>query len=159
MTLVVGKAKWASVITPNTKFEPVYTVNLIVDDSTRDLLIGLNLTPIKGETNEFRFKRTAVYKDGSSAAKPNCVDASNIPFTGMIGNGSEVIVDFEAKVWTYAGKTGTKALLGGVQVIDLIPYGTPENNFETHEGFAASAADEEVEIAEEKVAAAEAAGA
>jgi len=151
MTLVVGKAKWAAVITPNTKFEPVYTVNLVVDDETRDLLIALNLTPIKGETNEFRFKRTAVYKDGSAAAKPNCVDATNMPFTGMIGNGSEVVVDFEAKVWTYAGKTGTKALLGGVQVLDLIPYGTPENNFGTHEGFTASAAAEEL-VGEEEAA-------
>jgi len=140
MTLVVGKSKWAAVNAPNTKFEPVYTVNLEVDDETRDLLIGLNLTPIKGETNEFRFKRTAVYKDGSSAPKPNCVDASNADFTGMIGNGSDVVVDFEPKKWTFAGKAGTKALLNGIQVLNLIPYGTPENNFGVHEeGFIAEA--------------------
>ncbi len=143
MTLVVGKAKWAAITSPNTKFEPVYTINLEVDDSTRDLLVGLNLTPIKGETNEFRFKRTAVYKDGSSAPKPNCVDASNTEFTGLIGNGSEVVVDFDQRKWTFAGKTGTKALLHGVQILDLIPYGTPENNFEVLDGFVAGTGDKE----------------
>ena len=33
MALVEGLAYWASVTTPNTKFEPVYSVNLLVDDS------------------------------------------------------------------------------------------------------------------------------
>ena len=32
MALVEGLAYWASVTTPNTKFEPVYSVNLLVDD-------------------------------------------------------------------------------------------------------------------------------
>ena len=32
MALVEGVAYWASVTTPNTTFQPVYTVNLVVDD-------------------------------------------------------------------------------------------------------------------------------
>ena len=32
MAIVNGKAYWASVTTPNTTFEPVYTVDLVVSD-------------------------------------------------------------------------------------------------------------------------------
>ena len=32
MALVEGVAYWASVTTPNTTYQPVYTVNLVVDD-------------------------------------------------------------------------------------------------------------------------------
>ncbi len=32
MATIEGKAYWASVAQPNTKFEPVYTVDLVVDD-------------------------------------------------------------------------------------------------------------------------------
>ena len=34
MALVEGKAYWASVTTPNTTFEPVYSVDLVVDEET-----------------------------------------------------------------------------------------------------------------------------
>ena len=32
MAVLEGKAYWASVTTPNTTFEPVYTVDLVVND-------------------------------------------------------------------------------------------------------------------------------
>ena len=34
MAIVSGTAYWASVTTPNTTYEPVYTVNLVVDEET-----------------------------------------------------------------------------------------------------------------------------
>ena len=34
MAILEGTAYWASITTPNTTFEPVYTVNLVVDDET-----------------------------------------------------------------------------------------------------------------------------
>jgi hypothetical protein len=38
MAIQEGIAYWASVTTPNTKFEPVYTVDLVVsDDVERDI--------------------------------------------------------------------------------------------------------------------------
>ena len=36
MAVVSGKAYWASITSPNTTFEPVYTVDLVVDDETAD---------------------------------------------------------------------------------------------------------------------------
>ena len=34
MAIVEGSAYWAAVTTPNTKYEPAYTVNLVVDEAT-----------------------------------------------------------------------------------------------------------------------------
>ena len=34
MAVLEGTAYWASIKQPNTRFEPVYTVNLVVDDDT-----------------------------------------------------------------------------------------------------------------------------
>ena len=34
MAILEGTAYWASITTPNTTFEPVYNVNLVVDDET-----------------------------------------------------------------------------------------------------------------------------
>ena len=36
MAIQEGIAYWASVTTPNTKFEPVYTVDLVLEDSVAD---------------------------------------------------------------------------------------------------------------------------
>ena len=34
MPIVTGKAMWASITKPNTTYEPVYSINLVVDDKT-----------------------------------------------------------------------------------------------------------------------------
>jgi hypothetical protein len=34
MAILNGTAYWASITSPNTNYEPVYTVNLVVDDQT-----------------------------------------------------------------------------------------------------------------------------
>ena len=34
MAVQEGTAYWASIKTPNTRFEPVFTINLVVDDET-----------------------------------------------------------------------------------------------------------------------------
>ena len=36
MAILSGTAYWASVTTPNTTYEPVYTVNLVVDEDTAE---------------------------------------------------------------------------------------------------------------------------
>ena len=40
MAIQEGIAYWASVTTPNTKYEPVYTVDLVVEDSVADDFIA-----------------------------------------------------------------------------------------------------------------------
>ena len=36
MAILQGAAYWASVTTPNTTYEPVYSVNLVVDEATAE---------------------------------------------------------------------------------------------------------------------------
>ena len=36
MAILEGSAYWASVTTPNTTFEPIYSVNLVVDEATAE---------------------------------------------------------------------------------------------------------------------------
>ena len=36
MPIVNGKAMWASILKPNTTYEPVYTINVVVDSDTAD---------------------------------------------------------------------------------------------------------------------------
>ena len=40
MAILQGTAYWAAVTTPNTTFEPVYTVNLVVDETTAEAAAG-----------------------------------------------------------------------------------------------------------------------
>ena len=40
MAIQEGIAYWASVTTPNTKYEPVYSVDLVVEDSVADDFIS-----------------------------------------------------------------------------------------------------------------------
>ena len=38
MSVYEGMAMWASITTPNTRFEPKYTIDLVVDDETASQL-------------------------------------------------------------------------------------------------------------------------
>ena len=90
---VEGKAMWANVSTPNTKFEPhKYGIVVLTDEDTASRLEGLGLSRVRT-------------RDG------NDMDVS-------VGNGSGVTVKFKP----YTGKYGTFAELIAVKVTDLIEY-------------------------------------
>lgn len=40
MALVSGTAYWASITTPNTRFDPVYSIDLVVDEKLQ-MVLGL----------------------------------------------------------------------------------------------------------------------
>ena len=60
MAVLEGKAYWASVTTPNTTYEPVYTVDLVVDDSVADSF----------EARGFRVKTLSIMMDKVFTLKP-----------------------------------------------------------------------------------------
>lgn len=126
---VRGIGYWASVQAPNTTFEPVYTIDLAVTDEVASDLkkMGLN-----GKTTEegklFKFKRKQFRQDGTENNKPVIRDAANQPFSDLIGNGSEVIVQFSTYEWTNKFGKGIGADLQGVQVIELVPYRTGDGD-------------------------------
>ena len=57
-----GTAYWASVTTPNTRFEPKYTIDLVVDEDTAEQLRTSGITiKDKEETKLFHKKIKAMY--------------------------------------------------------------------------------------------------
>lgn len=124
MAVVSGKAFWACVQKPNTTFEPCWTIDVEVDDSTAKELIKQGLAPRKNTTNTFRFKRNVENKaTGESNRAPKVMDKTRAPFEQLIGNGSEVKVQYRLYDWEWKKKKGIGADLQAVMVVKHIPYG------------------------------------
>ena len=107
MPTVEGKAYWASVTRPNTTFDPVYQIDLSVDEDTaksfKDSGVSVK-TDDRG--NIVKFKRKVARADGTKNPMPRLVDSAKNPID-----------------WKFAGKSGTSLDLQAVQVLDLVPYG------------------------------------
>jgi len=123
MAVAQGKAVWASIQAPNTTYEPVYSIDLVVDKDTAKRLESEGLD-VKKKDDELvvKFKRKAFRKDGTPNTKPDVVDAHKQPVTDLVGNGSIVKVAYTPFEWSYAGKSGVTGWLNAVQVLELVPY-------------------------------------
>lgn len=120
---VRGIANWASVQSPNTTYEPVYQVDLTVTEDSAKALKDLGLTVKKTEEGFVcKFKRKQFKADNSENKKPTVVLADKSPFDGLVGNGSEVIVQFSTYEWKNKFGTGISADLQGIQIINLVEY-------------------------------------
>jgi len=137
--LLSGKAHWASVVEPNTTYEPAWQIDVAIDDETRQKLesIGLNVKNKGDDRGDFfSCKRKVVKKDGSKREAPRVIDAKRNPWDSrLIGNGSTVKVKIQPYEYEYAGKAGVTSDLMAVQVIDLVPYGDPSGDFQEEDGF------------------------
>lgn len=141
MAIQEGIAYWASVTTPNTKFEPVYTVDLVVSDdvandfeakgykvkeiSNGDEVIGRAIT----------FKRKVNGPNGMVRQAPKLLDANKNPIDELVGNGSKVKVQYSE--WETSNKYGDfKGLdFQAMQVIDLVQYKSSDGSeFDAIEG-------------------------
>ena len=126
MAIQEGIAYWASVTTPNTKFEPVYTVDLVVEDSVADDFEtrGFKIKSIElGDEKVGRaltFKRKVNGPNGMVRNAPKLVDEKQIPIDVLVGNGSRVRVQYNE--WETSNKFGDfKGLdFQAMQVIDLV---------------------------------------
>ena len=133
--VISGTAYWASVITPNTKFDSdgVWTIDVgNLDDLNKKKAQKDGLTvKNKGDEKEdfVTIKRKVRNAKGSLNRQPNVVDANKRLITEtMIGNGSKVNVLYEPFEWNFGGKTGVSADLRAVQVTELVPYSTEEDD-------------------------------
>jgi hypothetical protein len=137
--IISGKAHWASVLAPNTTYEPVYSIDLELDDDTKSTVEGLGLTiKNKGDDrNDFvTIKRKLYKKNGDERPAPTVKDSANNNWDDqLIGNGSQVNVKFSTYDWTYAGKSGVGADLMAVQVVDLVPYGNSTDFESIDDGY------------------------
>ena len=50
------------------------------------------------------------------------VDTAGKPVSALIGNGSEVIVQYRVGGWSFNNRKGVAGYLQAIQVINLIPY-------------------------------------
>jgi len=128
MAVVSGKAYWASVTSPNTTFEPVYTVDLVVDDKTADDFqargykvkeLSINEEPVG---RAITIKRKVNGADGRTRQAPKLFDKDKVPMDEVVGNGSEVKVQYAE--WETSNKYGDfKGLdFQAMQVLDLVSY-------------------------------------
>ena len=142
MPTVEGKAYWASVTRPNTTFDPVYQIDLSVDEDTaksfKDSGVSVK-TDDRG--NIVKFKRKVSRADGTKNPMPRLVDSAKNPIDVLVGNGSKVKVLYKPFDWKFAGKSGTSLDLQAVQVIELVPYG---EDFDVSDGgYVAEGSNEE----------------
>ena len=151
--IISGKAHWASVLAPNTTYEPVYSINLELDDNTKSTVEGLGLTvKNKGDFDFVTIKRKLYKKNGDERPAPTVKDSANNSWNDqLIGNGSQVNVKFSTYDWTYAGKSGVGADLMAVQVVDLVPYGNTSDFESIDDGYVVKSSSSSQQAQEEAV--------
>lgn len=132
MAVLEGKAYWASVTTPNTTFEPVYTVDLVVDGDVatdfetrgfkvKDLSIKDESGGASPVGRAITIKRKVNGPNGMVRNAPKLFDKNKEPMDEIVGNGSTVKVQYNE--WETSNKFGTfKGLdFQAMQVLDLVP--------------------------------------
>ena len=123
---VTGKCHYASLVEPNTKFEPVWSIQVEVNDDNRSIIeeAELSIANKGDDRGDFvTIKRKVLRKDGTQRQGPVVKDSQNNNWDGkLIANGSTVNVKAIPFDWSYAGKSGVSADLAAVQIIDFIEY-------------------------------------
>ena len=121
MAIIEGRAYWASITVPNTKFKPVYTINVLVDDKTfKEFKDKKCSVKELDEGKSVVFRRQVTDKNGNSRPDPKLIDKDKKPMTERVGNGSLVRVQYREYPWEYAGRSGTGLDLQAVQVLELV---------------------------------------
>ena len=94
MTLISGKAYWASITAPNTTFEPCWTIDVALDEENYEKVMADGLT-VKNKSDDrgnfVTIKRKVDGKNGPNLA-PELVDTQRQP---MFNYESDDPEDFE----------------------------------------------------------------
>tara|TARA_R100000234_G_C4965895_1_gene163866 strand:- start:77 stop:526 length:450 start_codon:yes stop_codon:yes gene_type:complete len=130
MAIESGIAYWASVRNPNLKFEPVFTVDLLVNEEVAAKYEGRGFKVKTLVVNDevlgkaLQIKRKVNGPNGMVRKAPKLVDENKVPLDDdvLVGNGSKVRVQFSE--WEVSNKYGDfKGLdFQGMQVLDLVSY-------------------------------------
>ena len=141
MAIIEGTAYWASLTRPNEKFEPMWRIDLAVDDATAEdfksqgISVGETVIDEQTISNIVRFKRKVSKANGDKNTQPTLVDGAKQPLDKIVGNGSKVKVMYRPYDWNFKGKKGKGLDLQAVQVMDLIEYTHKEDfDIETSNG-------------------------
>lgn len=137
MAVLEGEAYWASVTQPNTTFEPVYTVDLVIDNEVASDFEarGFRVKDLSvkdeqgGQTSVGRavtIKRKVNGPNGMVRNAPKLFDKDKNTMDDVVGNGSSVKVQYNE--WETDNKYGQfKGLdFQAMQVIDLVALKTQD---------------------------------
>jgi hypothetical protein len=134
MAILEGSAYWASVTTPNTTYDPVYSVNLVVDEETAEDFKARGFT-IKqmDEGPAIIIKRKVNGPNDMVRPAPKLVDQYKNPLDARVGNGSSVKVQYKEWESVWKGTTFKGLDFQAMQVLNLIEVGTPDGaEFESY---------------------------
>lgn len=137
MAVLEGHAYWSFVTTPNTKFTPCYSVNLVVDPDIAEDFRSRGF-PVKDmdEGPALIIKRKVNGPNGMVREAPELLDRYKNKIDVAVGNGSRVKVLFKEWDTKWNGTVYKGLDFKAMQVLDLVEYGG---------GSAASAFDIEAE--------------
>ena len=131
---VKGKAMWANITSPNTRFQPhKYGLTVLTDPDTASKLEGIGLNQVRDRSGQpkydepaFTFSKRATRNDGTANTAPKLVDNDGADLDVSVGNGSEVVV----KIKPYKNDYGQFAELMAVKVENLVEYVEGESDNE-----------------------------
>tara|TARA_R100001086_G_scaffold181926_1_gene101263 strand:+ start:774 stop:1202 length:429 start_codon:yes stop_codon:yes gene_type:complete len=127
MALVEGVAYWASVTTPNTTYQPVYTVNLVVsDDIAKDFQSRGFTVKDMDEGPALLIKRKVNGPNGMVRSAPKLLDKNKQPLNVSVGNGSKVRVQYKEWESTWNGTLYKGLDFQAMQVLELVEYASPD---------------------------------
>lgn len=135
-----GEVKWAKVKEPVLKygskteyewcvdFKPANEAEFLATKTQKKIKDGF----AKLSRDPERFdKEGNIVKEEPPKVLIRTEDGTNVPFDGLVGNGSKVI----AKIAVYDTRMGKGTRLEGFVVLDLVPYeGTPTAPISTSDG-------------------------
>lgn len=129
MAVLEGHAYWSFVTTPNTKFTPCYSVNLVVDPAVAEDFRSRGF-PVKDmdEGPALIIKRKVNGPNGMIREAPDLIDRYKKPLNAAVGNGSRVKVLFKEWDTKWNGTVYKGLDFKAMQVLDLVEYGGGDVN-------------------------------
>ena len=129
MAILQGEAYWASVTSPHTTYDPVYTVNLVVDEATAEDFQSRGFSVKQmDEGQALVIKRKVNGPNGMVRPAPRLVDKFKNPLDARVGNGSNVRVQYKEWESEWKGKVFKGLDFQAMQVIDLVEVGSPDGS-------------------------------
>ena len=131
MAVLEGTAYWAFVKTPNTKFEPAYSVNLVVDNETASDFEDRGFAVKQmDEGPAIVIKRKVNGPNGMIRKAPELIGRNLEQIDVNVGNGSKVKVKYNEWESTWNGRQYKGLDFVKMQVVDLIEYNPDKDDDE-----------------------------
>jgi|TARA_R110002073_G_scaffold316029_1_gene488778 hypothetical protein len=129
--VIEGIAYWASVTSPNTTYEPCYTVNLVIpEDKAAEFRDQGYKVLDKDEGPTIVMKRKVNGPNGMVRPAPILMDSSRTPIDLRVGNGSKVKVQYKPWEISRNGTTYRGLDFQGMQVLNLKTYTVDGDEFD-----------------------------